>query len=373
MLDGPPRAPISELDGNRAFEALPQAHSLSAALEFMTAQPQPRNGKTGSLLTARKAPIIGVGSPATRELFLDQRTCRVKSSMANIVFNRTERSGHRPRRGGAGLPASRIAVLVWLNHSFNFSRLTPGGPGTTVQPHKPISLLLAPHPEEEKWGAFSTRRPESFSWQKVAQRGTRVGETGLTGERIGDIWCPVRFLSERLLLLSASPNYCRKVEKMKNLWFLCLVAIPLLVERSDQPPPAGFEHWTLASLEKGGQALSTEAASDPHHFAVRLLADYPNEAFMLVHREADGQAEWHETQIDVILVQSGTATLLVGGTLVGGETVAPHEKRNGTIQGGTRVKLSAGDVVRIPPHAPHQLFLEGTHEFNYFVVKVKGY
>jgi len=72
-------------------------------------------------------------------------------------------------------------------------------------------------------------------------------------------------------------------------------------------------------------------------------------------------------------VQSGSATLVVGGTLLNGETVAPHEKRNGTIQGGVRQKLSAGDVVRIPAKVPHQVLLDGAHEFSYLVIRVKGY
>jgi mannose-6-phosphate isomerase-like protein (cupin superfamily) len=63
----------------------------------------------------------------------------------------------------------------------------------------------------------------------------------------------------------------------------------------------------------------------------------------------------------------------VGGTLLNGETVAPHEKRNGTIQGSVRQKLSAGDVVRIPAKVPHQVLLDGAHEFSYLVIKVKGY
>src|SRR5256885_6957313 len=33
--------------------------------------------------------------------------------------------------------------------------------------------------------------------------------------------------------------------------------------------------------------------------------------FRSVHREADGQVEWHETQVDVFFVQSGSATLVV--------------------------------------------------------------
>jgi quercetin dioxygenase-like cupin family protein len=59
--------------------------------------------------------------------------------------------------------------------------------------------------------------------------------------------------------------------------------------------------------------------------------------------------------------------------MVNAETTAPHEKRNGTIQGGTRQKLSAGDIVRIPANTPHQLVLDGANEFTYFVIKIKGY
>ena len=160
---------------------------------------------------------------------------------------------------------------------------------------------------------------------------------------------------------------------MKKLWLLPLLVIPFLALRSEDPVPAGFEHWSPTTMQSATKVLTTEAANEPRHFAVKQLSDYPNDAFMLVHREADGSPEWHETQADVFFVQSGTATLLVGGTLLNGETTAPHEKRNGTIQGGTRQKLSAGDVVRIPAKVPHQLLLEGAHEFNYFVVKVKGY
>jgi len=160
---------------------------------------------------------------------------------------------------------------------------------------------------------------------------------------------------------------------MQKLWFLFLIAIPLLVVRSQEPIPAGFEHWTPPTLQRTAQALAGEAGADPHHFAVKQLSDFPNDAFLLVHREADGQVEWHETQADVFFVQSGAATLVVGGTMINGETVAPHEKRNGTIQGGTRQKLSAGDVVRIPARVPHQVVLDGAHEFTYFVIKVKGY
>jgi mannose-6-phosphate isomerase-like protein (cupin superfamily) len=75
----------------------------------------------------------------------------------------------------------------------------------------------------------------------------------------------------------------------------------------------------------------------------------------------------------VFVVQSGSATLVVGGTMVGGEITEPHEKRNGTIEGGVRRKLTAGDIVRIPARVPHQILLDGSKGFTYFVIKVKGY
>jgi len=160
---------------------------------------------------------------------------------------------------------------------------------------------------------------------------------------------------------------------MRKFWLLSFLAMPLFLAYSDEPPPGGLEHWTSASLVSMSRALEPQAASDSHHFAVKQLSNYPNEYFLLARRVADGQPEWHETEADVFIVLSGTGTLLVGGTLVGGETTAPHEQRNGSIQGGVRQKLAAGDVVRIPARVPHQVLLEGGKEFSYLVIKVKGY
>ena len=160
---------------------------------------------------------------------------------------------------------------------------------------------------------------------------------------------------------------------MKRLFLLALLVVPLVAVYSQAPAPIGFEHWTPADLQAASKTLAEKAASDQHRAATKPLSDYPNDLFLLAHREADGQVELHETQADLFVVQSGSATLIVGGTLLDGETVAPHEKRNGTIQGGTRHKLSAGDIVRIPANVPHQLLLDGSREFNYFVAKIKGY
>jgi mannose-6-phosphate isomerase-like protein (cupin superfamily) len=160
---------------------------------------------------------------------------------------------------------------------------------------------------------------------------------------------------------------------MMKVWLFCMFALALQLVTGQETVPEGFEHWTAASLHQLDQTLKSEAGKNPHHIAVQRLGDFPNDTFMLSRREADGIVEWHENQADVFFVQAGSATLVVGGTLVGGETVEPHEKRNGTIQGGLRRKLSAGDVVRIAPKVPHQILLDGAPNFTYFVIKVKGY
>jgi mannose-6-phosphate isomerase-like protein (cupin superfamily) len=160
---------------------------------------------------------------------------------------------------------------------------------------------------------------------------------------------------------------------MGRMWMLCLLGFVLLPITAQETPPKDFEQWTAAALKGMRQELSTEAGKSANHLALRRLTDFPNDLFLLAHREADGQPEWHETQVDVFVVQSGSATLLVGGTMVGAETTEPHEKRNGTIQGGVRRKMSAGDIIRIPEKTPHQVLLDGSPEFTYFVVKVKGY
>lgn len=160
---------------------------------------------------------------------------------------------------------------------------------------------------------------------------------------------------------------------MKKLWSLFFLAVPALVAMSQDTAPDGFKLWNGAALAPIVQSLGTKAAADSHHSATERLGDFDHEYFLLAHRDADGQAEWHETEVDVFFVKSGSATLIVGGTMPDAQTTAPHEKRGNSIQGGTRQKLSAGDIVRIPARTSHQLLLDGAHDFTYFVVKVKGY
>jgi glc operon protein GlcG len=85
-------------------------------------------------------------------------------------------------------------------------------------------------------------------------------------------------------------------------------------------------------------------------------------------RVEPGQAEVHARETDVFYVVEGSATLVVGGTVVEPQSVSADEVRGKAIAGGETHQLKPGDVVVIPPGTPHQ-FTEVHGPFHYFVVK----
>ena len=88
------------------------------------------------------------------------------------------------------------------------------------------------------------------------------------------------------------------------------------------------------------------------------------------HRDKAGVVEIHEQDTDIVYVLKGSAQLITGGTPVGTKTIAPHELRAPTVNGGATRKLVPGDVVIIPNGVPHW-FKEVEAPFDYYVVKVR--
>jgi uncharacterized protein GlcG (DUF336 family)/mannose-6-phosphate isomerase-like protein (cupin superfamily) len=88
------------------------------------------------------------------------------------------------------------------------------------------------------------------------------------------------------------------------------------------------------------------------------------------HRDKAGVVEIHEYDTDIVYVLKGSAILITGGTPVDTKTIAPHEFRAPTVNGGETRKLVPGDVVIIPNGVPHW-FKEVEAPFDYYVVKVR--
>jgi mannose-6-phosphate isomerase-like protein (cupin superfamily) len=81
--------------------------------------------------------------------------------------------------------------------------------------------------------------------------------------------------------------------------------------------------------------------------------------------------EVHDKMADVFFIESGDATLIIGGTLSGGKVTTPGETRGGTIAGGVKKIVGAGDAVHIPAKIPHQMLVAKGKKVTYFVVKVE--
>ena len=88
------------------------------------------------------------------------------------------------------------------------------------------------------------------------------------------------------------------------------------------------------------------------------------------HRDKAGMVEIHEQDTDIVYVLKGSATLITGGKPEGIKTIAPHEFRAPTVNGGETRTLVPGDVVIIPNGVPHW-FKEVEAPFDYYVVKVR--
>jgi uncharacterized RmlC-like cupin family protein len=140
---------------------------------------------------------------------------------------------------------------------------------------------------------------------------------------------------------------------------LVFLALPLF-----GADPEGFAQYSSSDMK-----ASTNAAKlDEHKVGLTRVATWGNHALLAIRREGDGEAEVHDTQVDVIFVTSGEGTLIVGGTVVDGKTTAPGEIRGKSITGGVTKKMSPGDVIHIPAKVPHQMLVPKLLTFE--VVKV---
>jgi mannose-6-phosphate isomerase-like protein (cupin superfamily) len=131
---------------------------------------------------------------------------------------------------------------------------------------------------------------------------------------------------------------------------------------------AGIVVWKASDLKAYREKLAPKM--NEKKLSLEQLGKFGNHSTLIAHREGDGEAEVHDVQADFFVVQTGSATLVLGGEVVDGKTTAPGEIRALSIKGGQRHALAAGDVVHIPAKVAHQLLLAPGTEFTYFVIKI---
>ena len=129
-----------------------------------------------------------------------------------------------------------------------------------------------------------------------------------------------------------------------------------------------FGLWSASELRQREQALTTHVAAD--HSSRETLADYGDHRFRLLYRDADGNPEQHDQIVDVVIVQSGEGTLVLGGTMIGKRAGGGAGEYLGTsLEGGERHPLGPGDVVHIPATIPHSFLVPRGKHLTYVLVK----
>jgi mannose-6-phosphate isomerase-like protein (cupin superfamily) len=133
--------------------------------------------------------------------------------------------------------------------------------------------------------------------------------------------------------------------------------------------PAGFVMWKAGDLRSYEKKLAPKV--NEHKVANENLAKLGKYRTLEVHREGDGEVEIHETEADLMVINSGEATLLMGGTVMNPKKTGAGEIRAPSMKGGEMKALAAGDVVYIPANIPHQVMVAAGKQVTYFVAKVE--
>jgi len=140
----------------------------------------------------------------------------------------------------------------------------------------------------------------------------------------------------------------------------------------------------LVTSAAGAQTQSMASADVVHASRLKQLGDSltpgasktaqlgrgPNFTYAITHRDTSGGLERHDAWTDVLVVQSGSATILTGGVQQGATESAPGEWRGGTAVGATRQGIRAGDIVTTPAGTPHQFLLAPGERITYIAFKI---
>ncbi len=150
---------------------------------------------------------------------------------------------------------------------------------------------------------------------------------------------------------------------MKRLAILFLAIAPSFAAEEST-----FALWTPAAIQQREAGLKKNVGAD--HSSRETLADYGDHRFRLLYRDADGFPEQHDKIVDVVMVQSGEGTLVMGGTMTGKKGSEATGEYTGTrLEGGQLHSLAPGDIVHIPAGIPHSFLVPSGKHITYVLLK----
>ncbi len=132
--------------------------------------------------------------------------------------------------------------------------------------------------------------------------------------------------------------------------------------------PAGFIVWKASHLEEVADRLERDLGDKPIVF--ETVGNWVGHSVYLVLRGKTAEAEFHETEEDVYIVQRGHGTFVFGGEMVDPKQMPRKQMRAPSIRGGTRTDLGPGDMIHVPRAIPHQILVAPGESFMYLLFKL---
>jgi mannose-6-phosphate isomerase-like protein (cupin superfamily) len=156
------------------------------------------------------------------------------------------------------------------------------------------------------------------------------------------------------------------MKRLITVLLMTLCAAPMAAQSKSEVIywPASTLSGYLATLKGRQTEKKTLSASE-------ILSDLGNHKFEILRRDGSGAGELHQNWTDIFIVQSGEATILYGGTIEDAKDNGNGEIRGPRHMGGKSQKVTAGDVLVIPPGIAHQTIVEPGKFFFTLIVKVQ--
>ncbi len=153
---------------------------------------------------------------------------------------------------------------------------------------------------------------------------------------------------------------------MKKLLFALLPILPVPAV-AQAPKEYGF--WKAADLQAYAAKLGPRA-TNAQKLATENLANPQGLTAVMVHREGDGEAEYHESFADWIVIEKGEGSIVLGGTMKDAKTTGQGEMRGPSIEGGKPMQVAPGDIINVPAKLAHQVMVPKGGQITYFCLKV---
>ena len=154
-----------------------------------------------------------------------------------------------------------------------------------------------------------------------------------------------------------------------KLLFVILLTIAAATPAFAQSTPEVI-YWPAAKLSAYSPTLKERQTANKTTSASEILSDLGNHKFEILRRDGSGAGELHQNWTDVFVVQGGEAIILYGGSIEEARDTGNGEIRGPKLVGGKSQKVSAGDVLVMPPGIPHQTVVEPGKSFFVLIVKV---